>query len=72
VFLLLASVAVKTGYQTIPINRRFGHSTVLNRIRFLGRDPTGFCNSELDPVGLDFEKTQPNQMRISKLNWSMQ
>jgi len=49
VFLLLASVAVKTGYQTIPINRRFGHSTVLNRIRFLGRDPTGFCNSELDP-----------------------
>ena len=55
-FLLLASVAVKTGYLTIPINRRFGHSTVLNRIRFPGRDPTGFCNSELDPDRTEFRK----------------
>jgi len=30
--------------------------TVLNMIRFPDSDPTGLCNSEPDPIGLDFEK----------------
>jgi len=42
------------------------YKPLLNMIRSPDCDPTGFCTSEPDPVGLDFEKTQPDQIWISK------
>jgi len=41
---------------------------VLNMIRFLDRDPTGFCNSEPEPQRTAFrKKALPDRIRISKL-----
>jgi len=39
-------------------------------IRFPDRDPTGVCSS--NRIGLDIEKTQPDQMWKSKPRWSLQ
>ena len=42
--------------------------SVLNMIRLPDHDPPGFCDSELDLDQTGFEKTQPDQIWISKLH----
>jgi len=40
----------------------------VEQIRLPDRDPPRFCDSELDRIGVDFVKTQPDQIWISKLH----
>ena len=56
------------GIAPLPPCRGPAYTAVLNMIRFPDRDPTGFCNAEPDPVGVDFEKNNSIRYRYPNCN----